>query len=265
MANEQPLKISIVIPSYNQGHFIGQTIESILTQDYPNVEIVVQDGGSTDSTKEVLKSFGQQLRWESKPDKGQTDAINKGLKQVSGEIVMYLNSDDILLPGSLTLIATAFQHHPQARWLTGNYQIIDAHGTPRESVIVWYKYFWRLLFRVFPGLWPVVLGVLNPIAQPATCWRREVHQQIGYLDESWHYTMDYEWWWRLWRQYGPPLQVNPALAAFRIHGASKTGANDQRQVTEQLEIAQHYKTPRFLLFVQRIHSWIYQRIYDLRK
>ena len=116
-------KISIVIPSLNQGRFIGQTIQSLLDQGYPHLEILVMDGGSTDNTLEILKSFSGQITWFSEKDQGQSHAINKGLRQSTGDICGYLNSDDVLLPGALQSIIAAFKSE-DSLWVTGDYQVL---------------------------------------------------------------------------------------------------------------------------------------------
>src|SRR5688500_4533124 len=117
-------KISIITPSLNQGDFIEQTILSVLSQDYPNLEYLVVDGGSSDATLGVLAKYAGKVTWISEADKGQTDAINKGLRRATGSIVGYLNADDLLLPGTLNKIGEVFSDHPQARWATGTCRIV---------------------------------------------------------------------------------------------------------------------------------------------
>ena len=119
-------KISVAIPSFNQGQYIEDTITSILDQGYPDVELFVFDGGSTDTTVDVLKKYERHLAfWVSEKDKGQTDAINKGLRRATGQIVAYLNSDDFFLPNALNYVAQAYLAHPNAGLYTGNGIIVD--------------------------------------------------------------------------------------------------------------------------------------------
>src|SRR4051812_39375084 len=122
------MRISIVTPSYNQGAFIGRTIDSILSQqgDF-ELDYRVIDGGSTDGTVEVLRSYGDRLTWISEPDKGQVDAINKGLAAVTGDVIGWINSDDLLLPGALAKVAAAFRAQPETEWVHGRCVIIDEH------------------------------------------------------------------------------------------------------------------------------------------
>lgn len=254
MKNQLP-KISIVTPSYNQAHFIEQTIQSVLNQDYPNLEFLVIDGGSKDGTVETLKKYETFLTWVSEPDSGQSNAINKGFKLVTGEIVAFLNSDDLYEPGVLHLVGNYFATHPEAMWLTGKCVNVDETGKEIRSIIRKYKNFW-LHWRNYH-----VLQVLNYISQPATFWRREALQKIGDLDESLHYAMDYDYWLRLGKYY--PLHVfDGNLACFRIHRASKSGSAFLQQFEEELRVAARY-SPRSLLWLHRLHCDITVLIYTL--
>lgn len=249
-------KISIITPSFNQGTFIEATIQSVLSQDYPNLEYIVLDGGSTDGTQEILRKYQNQLTWISEPDQGQADAINKGLSKASGEVLAYLNSDDLYLPGALRKVGAYFAEHPQADWLTGFCLNIDAGGRPIRGLIRAYKNAW-LRTRSYRALL-----VLNYIAQPATFWRRRLADQVGPLDERLHYTMDYQYWLRLGR--AARLHVlKEDLAAFRLHPASKSGGTAERQFQEQLGVAADFAGP-CLLRLHRVHNalavFIYQHI-----
>lgn len=216
--------ISVITPSYNQGQYIRQTVESVLTQDYPKLEYIVIDGLSTDTTLTVLTPYTDQLTLISERDKGQTDAINKGLRRAKGDIVCWLNSDDYFLPGTLQAVGRFFAENPEALWLTGDCQIVNETGLPIQEPVRQYK---RLL-RALPSF--VYLGVTNAICQPATFWRRSAHDQLGFLDESLHYTMDYDWWLRL-NQRQPPAVLRRPLTAFRIHTQSK-GSQFEAQFDE---------------------------------
>ncbi len=207
--------ISIVTPSLNQEKFIEATIQSVLEQGYPSLEYIVMDGGSTDGTLEILKKYDTSIRWFSEKDSGQTNAINKGLKLASGAILAYLNADDILMPGSLRLVAEQFLSHPEAGWITGRSRIIDEQGNAIRSSISLYKNA-LLLTRSYR-----LLLVTNYISQPATFWRRTLLDQCGLLDESFDYVMDYEYWFRLWKL-TPPHIIHRELAGFRIQKMSKT-------------------------------------------
>lgn len=205
---ESPL-VSIVTPSFNQGPFIRRTIESVLGQTYPNIEHVIVDGGSTDETLEVLRSYGERIRWTSQPDAGQTAAINQGLRQVSGEIVGYLNSDDVLLPGAIEAIVEHFRAHPECDLVYGDAEHIDES----DEVIGRYPTtdysFERLMEECC-------------ICQPAAYWRRTVSEVVGPFDESRHYAMDYDYWIRIDRSGLVIEHLQQTLAQSRLHPQAKT-------------------------------------------
>lgn len=255
-------KISIVMPSYNQAAYIRSAILSVLQQDYPNLELVVMDGGSTDGTISVLQSFTQRLRWVSQRDGGQADAINRGIRLTDGDVVGYLNSDDRLAPGALWRVGIFFAQHPETLWLTGDYGIINSRGRRISPEIRIYKYIQRLLASLFPKLWPIILGVNNPIAQPSTFWRRSAHGKVGYFNEKYQYVLDYDFWLRL-IEHQPPAVIREVLSFFRVHRQSKGGRNFQQQFAQQLRCAQEHQYPRHLLAIQdwlnRFVCWSYSR------
>ncbi len=251
-------KISIVIPSYNQGIFIEETIRSILDQNYPNLELIVMDGGSTDQTVSILKKYSSRISWRSEKDKGQTDAINKGMATATGEILAYLNSDDAYLPNTLFTVAEYFQSHVEAKWLTGDYFIIDAQGKKIQSYVANYK---RLLRAFCPTF--AVLSVANYIIQPSTFWRSGVQEEIGPFDESLRYCMDFDYWMRLIQKY--PLHVlEQHFSLFRIHGLSKGGSQYVKQFAEEHLLTCKYTSNLFLRALHKLHSqaivWIYKLI-----
>lgn len=237
--------ITVITPSYNQGAFIEQTVESVLSQQYPRLQYIVIDGLSTDDTLDRLAAYQNQLTLISERDKGQTDAINKGLRRASGEVVCWLNSDDYFLPGTLQTVGRFFAENPQAYWLTGDCRIVNEAGQPVQEPVRQYK---RLLRALTPTFY---MGVTNAICQPATFWRRSVHDRLGYLDESLHYTMDYDWWLRL-LSLQPPAVSREVFTAFRIHQASKGGSGFLRQFDEDYStLRRHYRSRT----VQQLHRW----------
>jgi len=167
-------KISIVTPSLNQGKYLEKTIQSILGQNYPNLEYVIIDGGSTDNSLQIIKKYANRLAyWVSEPDKGQFDAINKGFMKTSGEIMTWLNSDDILMPGSLDFVANIFNQLSHIQWISGIPACIDSRG---HIVYVGYKpaYLRRLIaLGFYHG------AGLNFIMQEGTFWRRSLWNRVG--------------------------------------------------------------------------------------
>ncbi|CAG1065627.1 Chondroitin synthase [uncultured bacterium] len=226
-------RISVITPSYNQGHFIRETIESVLGQNYPDLEYIVMDGGSTDDTIDILKSYGGRIKWSSGKDKGQSDAINKGIRAATGEIIAYLNSDDLYEKGALEKAATYFMEKPESLWMTGRCRIIDTKGAEVRKAITAYKNF--LLSRYSYN----ILLVTNFISQPATFMRRRAFDEFGFFDESQHRVMDYDFWLRLGQTHQPGV-LEDYLASFRVHPGSKTSSSFRYTFKEELDVARKH-------------------------
>ena len=177
--------VSIITPSYNQARFVEKTIRSVLNQDYPNIEYLVVDGGSTDGSVEIIRKYADKIDWwVSEKDRGQADGINKGLRRASGEIVAWLNSDDFYLPGAVTEAVQALQENPQSGLVYGNLQVVNENGETTNIL----KYAdWQL-----QGLMEFKI-----IGQPAVFMRRAVMAKAGYLDETYHYLLDHHLWLRM--------------------------------------------------------------------
>jgi GT2 family glycosyltransferase len=208
-----PPLISLVTPSYNQGHFIERTICSVLDQDYPNLEYFIQDGGSKDETVEVLKRYEHRLTgWVSEQDDGQSQAINRGFTRTSGEIMGWLNSDDLLLPGSLARVADFFQRHPEVDVVYGDRLLIDENDM---EIGRW----------ILPKHDSAVLSWADYIPQETLFWRRSIwHKVGGAIDESFRFAMDWDLIVRF-RNTGAQIVHIPAfLGAFRVHAEQKTSS-----------------------------------------
>jgi len=202
--------VSVVTPSFNQGGFIAQTIASVLDQDYPHIEYLIVDGGSTDATRDVLRRFGGRLRWISEPDRGQTDAINKGWRQVRGQIVAWLNADDLYLPHAVAQVVAFFQAHPEVDAVYGDCDYIDAHG----------QFIQRYSTRPYDYL-ELVRTAIDFIPQPTTFLRRRVLEAVGPLDDTLHHVLDFEYWLRLGLRH-TVAYLPVRLAAFRLHSTAKS-------------------------------------------
>lgn len=246
-------KISIITPSYNQGDFIEQTILSVLDQGYPNLEYIVIDGGSTDATLKILNKYENRLSFISEQDNGQGHAINKGLQRATGDVVAFLNSDDYYEPGALFHVGNYFMANPEVAWLSGKCRSVNANGEEIRTWITAYKNFW-LRTQSY-----TILLILNYISQPATFWRRNIIEKIGYLDENLDYTMDYEYWLRTGKQY--PLHYLPEnLVNFRIHSISKSGNTYSKQFDEELLYVEEFSSG-LVLKMHVIHNWIIKLFY----
>lgn len=204
--------ISIVTPSLNQADFIRATIDSVFRQDYPALDYAVRDGGSQDGTLAILQSYGARLKWVSAADGGQSAAINAGWRESNGEILAYLNSDDLYLLGALLRVGEFFAAHPEVDLLYGDCDQIDAAGrvTGRYPTCA-YDYL-RL-----------VREAVNFIPQPAVFFRRRVWERIGGLDESLHYVMDFDYWLRAGVHFRAAY-LPERLAALRLHAGAKSVA-----------------------------------------
>lgn len=260
-----PPLVSIVTPSYNQGRFLRRTIDSVLSQDYPHVEYLVLDGGSTDETVDILQSYGDRFFWRSERDRGQTDAINQGLRRARGDILAYLNSDDVLLPGALSTVVAHFAGHPEWDLLYGNANHIDVIDRVLGPYPTAPYAFDRLLQSCC-------------ICQPAAFWRRRITDRVGLFDDSLHYAMDYEYWMRIDRAGGTLAQVPELLAGSRVHAQTKTLSARMQVYQEILEVSRrhapdasfsqyyaywhhrcHERTdgwPRWLRWLPECHWWL---------
>lgn len=239
-------RISIVTPSRNQARFIRRTIDSVLGQagDF-DLEYLVVDGASTDGTLDVLRAYGERLRWISETDEGQVDAINKGLRRTTGDILGWVNSDDALCPGALARVAAAFADHPETQWLHGRSQIIDEHDRVFRRWISLYKHL-RALRYTFDGLLTE-----NYVSQMTAFWRRSAMETVGPLDPSLKLAFDYDLWLRLARL-GPPLYLGDSpLACFRWYETSKSGAQFAQQFREDAAVAARYAGDRPLILLRK--------------
>jgi glycosyltransferase involved in cell wall biosynthesis len=221
----KPPLTSIVTPSFNQVQFLRQTIESVLTQDYPNIEYIVIDGNSTDGSQEIIKEYEEHLAyWESIPDKGQTDAINKGFAKASGKYLAWLNSDDVYQPGALSEAVSYLEGHPDVGMVYGDCTFIDTNGRTIGRFPAAQTNYERLR-----------RGYVH-IPQQASFFRRNLWEKVGPLDPSFYFAMDYDLWVRLARESSLVYMRGHVWASFRLHGEAKTIAADARCWPEMLRV-----------------------------
>lgn len=256
-------KIGIITPNYNQGPFLAQAIESVLGQRYPHLEYIVMDGASTDTSLEVLRSYGHRVKWISRRDSGQTNAINQGIKKLEGvDIVGFLNADDVLAPNALWEVAAEWNKQPFG-WIVGDYSVIDSDGQSVDGVTVRFKQLCRRIMAQMPQVFPTMMAITNPIPQPSTFWNAAIHDSGEFLDESEHLIMDYEWWWRLWQHFGPPEMVPYVWSAFRVHADSKGGQFFAQRLNEHTRVAHRYGQRGWPLFLGKAHNWLATKLYAL--
>jgi len=223
---EHPL-VSVVTPSLNQKRFIEETIKSVLSQDYPNVEYIVVDGGSTDAIVDVLKKYSDQIKWLSEPDAGQADAVNKGFKIAKGVILGWLNSDDIYLPGTLAYVGEYFANHPDVDVVYGDAYYVDQNGAIIRP------------YRTLDYSWESLAHECY-ICQPTVFFRRRVLDRVGHLNVKLRLALDYEFWIRIFRQY-PPARLPRFLATSRMYADNKTLSLRRTAYREIVQIVRrHY-------------------------
>lgn len=213
LINKEASKISIVTPSYNQALFLEKTIQSIISQDYPNLEYVIQDGGSTDETCNIVKKYAASLKhFESIKDNGQSHALNLGFRHTTGEIMCYLNSDDLLLPGSLDYIANYFSQHPNVDVVYGHRILIDENN---KEIGRW----------VLPPHSNKILSWADYIPQETLFWRRRIWEKAGAkIDENFSFAMDWDLILRFRDAGAKFVRLPRFLGAFRIHSNQKTSS-----------------------------------------
>ena len=223
---------TIVTPCLNGAATLEQALESVRSQDYPgHVEHVVVDGGSTDGTVELLQKAG--VRYISEPDRGLSDAVNKGIRMARGDVVGWLNADDVYLPGALAAAGRAFAERPEALWVTGPCLIVGADGEEIRSAVTRYK---NLFLRRYSYRLHLVQ---NFVSCPSTFVRRAAFDRIGMLDERFKYSMDYDLWLRLGRL-GAPVVVDEPLASFRMAEGSLSMTGFERQFAEHAQNAREH-------------------------
>jgi len=220
-------RVSIVTPSFNQAQYIESTIQSVLVQDYPQIEYLIVDGSSTDNTVDIIKKYqGQLAWWVSEKDQGQTDAINKGFARASGDILAWINSDDTYEPGAVRLAANYLMEHPEVGMVYGDCNFINAEG--------------RVIGRFASAQtnYRMLRQGYVHIPQQTMFFRGELWRQVGPLDPSFYFAMDYDLWTRISARTGIKY-IPQTWANFRLHTTGKTIVADDRCWPEMIRV--HYR------------------------
>lgn len=248
----KPLSISIITPSYNQATYLEQTIQSVINQNYPFIEYIIIDGGSTDGSVDIIKKYGSYIYyWVSEKDNGQSEAINKGLKLATGDIVCWLNSDDLFEPNTLNTVAQFFNENLDIKFVYGDGIIFYEDRKKRNSYCK-------------PGnIDKTVLSYCDPLQQPSTFWRGEIHNEIGFIDESLCYTMDWDFFMRIALKYD--IHYLPIyFSSYRIHDAHKTGVGGERRSREILMFIEKYGTKPWKNVFEQVYPFA-EEIRQLRE
>jgi len=222
-------KVLIITPSYNQGEFIEETIRSILGQNYPNLEYIIMDGGSTDNSVEIIKQYADKLYyWKSGPDEGQSAAIDDGFAMSTGEILGWVNSDDMLLPGSLECVGQHFFRNPDCHFLVGDSLHIDS-----QSRVI------RKFYATAPSF-KSLKYYRAAFNQPAAFWRKTAFETVGGIDRKLQFCFDRDLFIKL-TKLGRAHYIPRFLAAYRWHGLSKTSRLLKVQQAENIILRERYK------------------------
>ena len=237
-------RISVIIPSHNSGAFLRETLTSVLAQDPPPSEILVQDGGSADDTFDILRFFGKQVAWVSVPDAGQADALNKALDRATGDVVLWLNADDVLLPGAVESARAAFGLDPDLMFAYGDFDVIDGTGRRirryRSSNYAWDRVYARGCY-IFSG---------------SLFIRREALVRIGGYDAGLSACMDLDLLLRL-GTIGRSQHLGRTISQFRVHDRAKSSTIGWRFLREGLDVRLRYAegSPRRWLVALRATAW----------
>jgi glycosyltransferase involved in cell wall biosynthesis len=236
------------------GKFLDQTLDSILIQNFDDYEVIIVDGYSTDDTADIINYFGHKLNIKtvlSRPT-DQVDAINFGIQLSQGDILAFINADDVYLPGCFKEIQSKFDNNPQSRWLYGKGKIIDEKGIFTRKFITKFKELWKYNYRTFTWLCYIV--------QPTIFWRKRVC--IGNFNRDLKYAFDYDYMLRLGKQ-SKPLFIDKYLACWRCHSNSLSVNNYKEQVVQAEKIGSHYSNGLIDRIIRKTISFGVVSIYDI--
>jgi glycosyltransferase involved in cell wall biosynthesis len=244
--------LSIVIPSYNKVKYIEKTLKSIVDQSYTNYEVIVQDGGSTDGTVEVIKKYAKKypkhISFVSKKDSGQLDAINKGLKKSKGDMVAFINADDVYTKGTFESVAGHFGENPNAFWFIGKAIVVDEKDREIAKFVTWYKNV--LLFNFKYSL----LLTTNFIMQPSVFLTKRAIKKYGLFTGIKLFVMEYDMWLKIGK-HNMPVVINKVLSKFRLEKDTKTSVNSIRLLAEDEKIVKKYTKNGLIIFLHSLNNF----------
>lgn len=248
--NEFLPKISIVIPSLNKTKYIKSTLDSIFTQSYNNLEIIIQDGGSTDGTIEAIREYSSKYKniiWESKEDGGQLNAVNKGLGKASGDILTFINADDCYFSDTFRIISETYLKNPGALWFVGCGIVVDEKDRKIAKPITLYKNLLKFVNNYN------LLLMTNYLMQPSVFFTKQAYQKYGPFTGTKDFIMEYEFWLKLGK-ISMPILINSDLSRFRIEASTKTKLMFQQLLEEDTKIVNKYTSNQLILNLHHINN-----------
>lgn len=244
-------KISIVIPSYNKAEYIQETLESIVSQKYPNLEVIIQDGGSTDGTLNIIKKYAKKypkiISWVSKKDKGQVDAINKGFKKTTGGVLTFINADDVYEKGALNKVGKYFGKYPDILWLAGKGKTINKNGEEISKWVTNYKNF-LLKFNKY-----TFLLIVNYLFQPSVFLNKKAYRKKGPFKRVNEVVMEYDFWLKLGK-IGMPVILNNYLSDYRLTLDNISATQFRSVLSQDFNIARKYTGNPLILLLHYLHN-----------
>jgi glycosyltransferase involved in cell wall biosynthesis len=252
------MKISVITPSFNQAKYLEQTIKSVVTQSHKDIEYLIFDAGSTDDSVDIIKKYAKKypkiIKWQSKKDKGQVDALNKGLAMAAGDIIAYINSDDYYLPEAFNKIVTAFKENSNTQWLVGNCQVTAKN-------LSWTFKLKHLVPIHKSKSW---LYLSNWINQPTVFLKKDLVNKVGKFNPEYNYAFDYDYWLRC-SKIALPSRLKQSLAVFRVHGSSKGSSGYQKQFREQQQIITSFTDNIFMRSLHNLFNYFIVKSYQVIK
>lgn len=244
-------KISVIIPSYNKVKFIGRTLDSIFDQDYPNLEVVIQDGESTDGTLEIIKKYNTKysklIRLESKHDGGQLNAVKDGLTKATGELLTFINADDQYASDAFKTVVNEFVEHRNSLWFVGKGIVVNENNAEIAKPVMWYKSFLLTLNSY------TLLLTTNYLMQPSVFFTREAYQKYGPFIGTRDFIMEYDLWLKLGRV-SMPRVINKTLSKFRIEASTKTKTLSLDLLKEDEKVIRQYTKNLFILLLHKLNN-----------